>query len=143
MKKEFSEKVEEMSGVIRLGIQSVDLQHEKFYKLLEELRLYAYIQEDEIHFRSILTELEEYAVYHFINEERLMRENNYPEYEEHLIQHQLFSQKLQEFGNALDYGNRLVSQQMVMFFQRWFVHHVCGLDKLAIEYVLQNKNDDE
>ena len=140
MAKDIIEKIDEMSDFLKLGVSTIDLQHEKFFKLLDELRLYTSIHEDELHFRSILQELEAYADYHFITEEQLMKDELYPDFSHHVHQHLIFKMKIEEFKHAFEYGNQIVNIQMVSFFQKWFVGHVCGFDKQFVDYIKIHRN---
>jgi hemerythrin len=135
MAKDILEKVEDMSSFLVLGIPEMDLQHEKFFKLLEELRVYLKLNEEDIFFSNLLEELEAYAVYHFKTEENIMRKNDYPAIESHISQHQLFKDKVYEFKHAMEYGNAIVRHQMLDFFQKWFVAHLCNVDHQLANYL--------
>ncbi len=50
---------------LHFGIKTIDVQHQKFYTLLNELRLYNTNRDDNLAIINIIDELKAYAVYHF------------------------------------------------------------------------------
>lgn len=135
MAKDINKKIEEMSGFLTLGIKTVDLQHEKFFKMLDELRLYSTNKDNKQLVKNLLEEFDAYASYHFVAEERMMKKSEFPHYEEHMKQHMFFKQKLGEFRNAFEYKNEVVDEQMLNFLRKWFVVHISEHDKQYSDFI--------
>lgn len=142
MAKDINEKINDMSDFLSLGIKTVDLQHEKFFKMLDELRLYSANKDNKLLIENLLEEFSAYATYHFVAEERMMKKSEFPLYEVHMQQHLFFKQKLDEFKQALEYKNEMVDEQMLNFLRKWFVVHISEQDKQYADYIkLRRKNE--
>lgn len=135
MAKDINEKINDMSDFLSLGIKTVDLQHEKFFKMLDELRLYSASKDNKLLIENLLEEFSAYATYHFVAEERMMKKSEFPLYEVHMQQHLFFKQKLDEFKQALEYKNEMVDEQMLNFLRKWFVVHISEQDKQYADYI--------
>lgn len=135
MAKDINEKINDMSDFLSLGIKTVDLQHEKFFKMLDELRLYSANKDNKLLIENLLEEFSAYATYHFVAEERMMKKSEFPLYEVHMQQHLFFKQKLDEFKQALEYKNEIVDEQMLNFLRKWFVVHISEQDKQYADYI--------
>jgi len=135
MAKDINEKINDMSDFLSLGIKTVDLQHEKFFKMLDELRLYSANKDNKLLIKNLLEEFSAYATYHFVAEERMMKKSEFPLYEVHMQQHLFFKQKLDEFKQALEYKNEMVDEQMLNFLRKWFVVHISEQDKQYADYI--------
>lgn len=135
MAKDINEKINDMSDFLSLGIKTVDLQHEKFFKMLDELRLYSASKDNKLLIENLLEEFSAYATYHFVAEERMMKKSEFPLYEVHMHQHLFFKQKLDEFKQALEYKNEMVDEQMLNFLRKWFVVHISEQDKQYADYI--------
>lgn len=84
---------------LHFGIEAIDMQHQKFYALLNELRLYNTNRDDNLAIINIIDELKAYAVYHFELEKRIMTKSRFPRIEAHLQQHNIFVQKVDELNS--------------------------------------------
>lgn len=135
MAKDINEKINDMSDFLSLGIKTLDLQHEKFFKMLDELRLYSANKDNKLLIENLLEEFSAYATYHFVAEERMMKKSEFPLYEVHMQQHLFFKQKLDEFKQALEYKNEMVDEQMLNFLRKWFVVHISEQDKQYADYI--------
>jgi len=142
MAKDINEKINDMSDFLSLGIKTVDLQHDKFFKMLDELRLYSANKDNKLLIKNLLEEFSAYATYHFVAEERMMKKSEFQLYEVHMQQHLFFKQKLDEFKQALEYKNEMVDEQMLNFLRKWFVVHISEQDKQYADYIkLRRKNE--
>lgn len=137
MAKDINEKINDMSDFLSLGIKTLDLQHEKFFKMLDELRLYSANKDNKLLIENLLEEFSAYATYHFVAEERMMKKSEFPLYEVHMQQHLFFKQKLDEFKQALEYKNEMVDEQMLNFLRKRFVVHISEQDKQYADYIKQ------
>lgn len=125
---------------LHFGIKTIDAQHQKFFTLLNELRLYNLNNEDNEVMLDLLNELKSYSEYHFELEKRIMIQSEYPDTEEHLQQHDLFVRKLEEFKLAYNYQSTALSNEMLDFFQKWFLVHIPVWDQKYVEFV-RNKRE--
>jgi len=124
---------------LHFGIKTIDVQHQKFYTLLNELRLYNTNRDDNLAIINIIDELKAYAVYHFELEKRIMTKSRFPRIEAHLQQHDLFVQKIEEFKLAYNYQSALLSDQMITFLQKWFLIHIPTWDKDYVDFIKNKK----
>ena len=76
---------------LHFGIKSIDTQHQKFFGLLNELRIYNQNGDDNMAVGNIIDEFKAYTEYHFELEKRIMTRSEYDEIDAHLAQHE-FSQ---------------------------------------------------
>lgn len=135
MAKNINETVSEVTNFLNLGIKTVDLQHEKFFRLIEELRVYTANDEKKNFVKNLLDEFEAYSNYHFVSEERMMKKSKFPLLDSHAEQHEFFRKKIKEFKYAFEYKNEVVDEQMLNFLQKWFVLHISEHDKQYADYI--------
>jgi len=125
---------------LHFGIKTIDAQHQKFYTLLSELRLYNMNRDDNHAVMDIIDELKAYTEYHFELERRIMVQSEFPDLEAHLQQHDLFIQKIDEFKLAFNYQSAALSDQMVGFLQKWFLVHIPVWDQRYVDFI-KNKRE--
>lgn len=124
----------------RLGIKSVDLQHEKFFALLNELKLYD-VNHDDIDAKvSVLQEFKAFSKYHFELEIKIMEKIQYEEIYKHREQHEYFMKKIEEFEQAYKYQSATLSEQMLDFLQKWFLVHIVEWDSNYVTHYNEIKN---
>lgn len=118
-----------ITDYLSFGIKTLDLHNEKFYKLLEELRIYSTTKDKKSVIKEILLEFEAYSVYHFKVEEQLMLACKFPDYDSHILQHRFYIKKIEDFKRSFEYRNTVVDEQMLNFMRKWFVVHISDIDK--------------
>ena len=130
-----------LTDYLSLGIRSVDMQHKRFFMMLDELRTNfietkesGEIITDEIK-NKLLSDLEDYTVYHFRTEENLMHDSNYPDIETHVQQHNLFIKKISEFRTAYKFQSQVLVEQMISFLGKWFLVHISDYDMKYVEHI--------
>jgi len=128
---------------LHFGIKSIDLQHQKFYNLLSELKMYNLIGEDNKTVKEVIEELKVYCIYHFEMENRIMKRIDFPDIVAHTKQHDMFIQKIEDFEMAYNYQSAALSDQMLGFLQKWFLVHIPEWDAKYIEYINQRKEHHE
>jgi hemerythrin len=138
-----NDKLNTITDYLSFGIKALDLHNEKFYKLLEELRIYSTTKEKKSVFKEILDEFEAYSNYHFTIEENMMLKCNFPERDSHISQHKFFIRKIQEFKQSFKYGNTMIDEQMLNFMRKWFVVHISDSDKQFATYYHLNKQSNK
>lgn len=125
---------------LHFGIKTIDAQHQKFFKLLNDLRLYNSNRDDNLAVMDIIDELMAYSEYHFELEKRIMSQSGYPDIEIHLKQHEFFVRKLDEFKLAYNYQSAALSDQVLRFLQKWFLVHIPEWDQRYVDFV-KNKRE--
>lgn len=139
--RKLNEITESWSDYLSLGIKSIDMQHKRFFMLLDELRTkFTEAKEagDDVNEElknKLLSDLEDYTVYHFTTEKDLMHNSNYPDIDTHIQQHNIFIKKLAEFRTAYKFQSQALVEQMIGFFGKWFLVHILDYDKKYVEHI--------
>ena len=121
-----------------VGVQSIDIQHEKIFRLLSNLLEAMKEGQANSVTTQIILELEQYAVIHFHKEEYFFHRVNYPGTEKHIAEHKLFIQKITELKVELNSGAIALSFDLLNFLKGWIEHHILEVDKEYSECFLQN-----
>lgn len=122
----------EMKDEYRLGISSIDDEHEKLFEIAD--RLYNLINFEFIpdkfdYIMSVLDELKFYAAEHFKNEEAYMESINYKKMFTQKMEHYQFIQKVNEFTpNTIDADQEQACRDMLSFVTDWLVAHIIEKD---------------
>ena len=124
---------------LNFGIKTIDLQHQKFFYLLNEIKMYTLTGEDNTTILEIIDQLEAYTQYHFETENRIMTRIGFPDIDEHLKQHDLFINKIEEFRITYTYKSETLSLQMLSFLQKWFLVHIPEYDNQYVEYIKERR----
>jgi len=124
---------------LHFGIKTVDLQHQKFFYLLNEIKMYTLTGEDNTTILEIIDQLKAYTQYHFETENRIMTRIGFPDIDEHLKQHDLFINKIEEFRITYTYKSETLSLQMLSFLQKWFLVHIPEYDNQYVEYIKERR----
>lgn len=127
---------------LHFGIKSIDAQHQKFFSLLSELKIYNSNKEDNIAKASVLDELKAYVHYHFELEKRIMTRIEFMDIAEHLAQHEIFIKKIDEFVMAYNYQSATLSEQMLQFLQKWFLVHIQEWDQRYVDAIHQRRESE-
>ncbi len=125
---------------LHFGIKAIDAQHQKFFTLLTELRIYNTNRDDNHAVMDIIDELKAYSEYHFELEKRIMTQSEFPEMEAHIQQHNLFIRKVEEFNLAYNYQSAALSDQVLGFLQKWFLVHIPDWDQRYVDFI-KNKRE--
>jgi len=121
-----------------VGVQSIDIQHEKIFRLLSHL-LEAMKQGQASNVTTqIILELEQYSVIHFQKEEYFFHRFNYSGSAKHIIEHQYFIHKIAELKAELNSGTIALTFELLNFLKDWIEHHILEVDKEFSECFLQN-----
>lgn len=119
-----------------IGIPEIDREHEKLFRLINEV--FELLHNDRLkdkyrEIRKILTELKRYTEEHFANEESYMESIRDPELEMQKKEHKAFCEKIA----ALDVTDieEVTDQQetledLMQYLTRWLYHHILGSDIL-------------
>jgi hemerythrin-like metal-binding protein len=125
----------EWSDELRIGVDSVDSQHQHLVGLINGL--YQAMKQGQAtrELLRILTELTDYAKYHFENEEAFMRSHGYAGYEAHKEEHDAFRERVRELRENFRAGRSVPSIDLINFLKDWLLHHVQERDKKLQELI--------
>ncbi len=110
-----------------LGIPVVDLQHQKYFTMVDDFA--ANLGEESSDIETILKEIKTYAVAHFRTEEKLMAKYNYPHLDVHIRLHEEFKIKIEEYQGRLKGDNPPKKNELMSFLRLWMRTHVLQVDR--------------
>jgi hemerythrin len=116
-------KIFQWKDAFRLGIPSVDAQHEIFFELLSDLSMGLADRQGEARLRAVLAELERHAREHFAEEEEYMAALDYPELESQRLEHRKFLEQLA--GLELSGPG---ARSVLSLLRSWLLEHILGTD---------------
>lgn len=116
----------------KIGLASVDEQHEKLFELAGEIYDLVKISEDVDKFDQIvavLQELKDYTVFHFQDEEAYMLEIKWPKFFSHKVLHESFIEKVNSVNiTSLDDHQTDYLLEMLGFVLDWLQNHILQVD---------------
>ena len=120
-----------------LGIDVIDKQHEKFFKVIHEFYMDILNCEGEKAVEETLEFLRKYAVEHFQSEEAFMKKHEYPRIEDHKKLHEEFIEK---FDALADQFNTLgpsqgLADEVLAVTQSWLDEHISDADNQYAKYI--------
>ena len=117
---------------LRLGIDSIDRQHQHLIVLINRLDEVIAVGGDAETLVDSMQQLIDYTVYHFGHEEELMQKADYaPDMlAMHCEQHQEFVEQIVQVGAVLKQEAGVVSKEFMAFLVTWFRRHVLHTDKV-------------
>ncbi|EPY2286007.1 bacteriohemerythrin [Clostridium sporogenes] len=126
----------EMKEEYKLGISSIDEEHEKLfeigeraYKLLKDP--YTIDKYDKI--VDVISELKDYTAYHFKNEEEYMQSINYKRLFTQKIEHEGFIKRLNELDlDKIDENQDEYIMDVLKFLNNWIINHIVEKDLLMV-----------
>lgn len=118
-----------------IGIEKVDSQHRKLFRMLVQLKQSFAKDEDSA---KALRFLVDYTKEHFSSEEALMQEIDYPEYEAHRKIHQRLIDQVTDILTGLKSGDRLDPPSLIRFLTDWLLTHI-GEEDRQIGVFMQKK----
>lgn len=116
-----------------LGIEEIDAQHKKIFERLLAIEN-AVTKRDPWHIlRFQLDELAAYMKFHLAVEEAMLEIIRYPGRSEHRESHARILEQVAELESALKEDSK--AEDLVRFFEGWFLKHVLAADRRYAEYV--------
>jgi hemerythrin len=118
-----------------IGIEVIDAQHKKIFERLLAIEN-AVAKRDPWHIlRFQLDELSTYMKYHLAVEEAMLEIIRYPGRLQHLESHAEILKQIAELEDALKQNSR--AEDLVHFFENWFLKHVLAGDREYAAYIKQ------
>lgn len=116
-----------------IGIEAIDNQHKKIFEHLLALEN-SVSKRDPWHIlRFFLTQLSEYMQFHLAVEEALLQIVGYPDQASHCESHERLVHQITELEEKLKQNPS--GENLVGFFEDWFVRHVLSSDRDYAAYV--------
>ena len=116
-----------------IGIEAIDNQHKKIFEHLLAVEN-SMAKRDPWHIlHFFLTQLEDYLKFHLAVEEALLEILRYPDRENHCRLHSRLVEQVAELKGQLK--DKASGENLVGFFEDWFVHHVLNCDREYAAYV--------
>lgn len=116
-----------------IGIEEIDNQHKKIFEHL--LALENSVEKRDpwhiLHF--FLTELTEYMRFHLAVEEALLEIIRYPDRASHCDSHARLMEQIAKLEEQLK--SKATGDNLVGFFEDWFVRHVLASDREYVAYI--------
>lgn len=108
----------------RIGIPSVDYEHQELIALLNDLYANLVGQVDDLSVREFLGEIFARISAHFALEERVMRERAYDQFEEHKADHEALLDEIRDImDESEEVDASLLGESFGQRLQRWFTNH--------------------
>lgn len=122
---------------LRLGIASIDDQHEELFRRVNALVEAVGPAQSREQIAEALAYLEQYVLRHFHDEEQLMAELEYPLIKKQQRDHARFLELFEQFKSTFESGDaaRSLTSDMQFRLTGWLVNHVCGADRDLAEFV--------
>ncbi|TRZ91648.1 MAG: hypothetical protein D4R84_13825 [Rhodocyclaceae bacterium] len=118
-----------------IGIEAIDDQHQKIFEYLLAIEN-AMAKRDPWHIlRFHLAQLTEYMKFHFAVEQALQEIVRYPDRGDHCAAHAKLLDQIAELEQQLQ--KKPAGENLVRFFENWFVGHVLSGDRKFAAYVKQ------
>jgi hemerythrin len=112
-----------------VGCAEIDQQHEKLFRIADELHRAILEQRSKEALAGLLKRLVDYTLYHFASEERLMQDYGYMKYLPHHVEHVRLTGRILEYLSVISKGDSAVTFDLLQFLSDWLQHHICGSDQ--------------
>ena len=120
----------EWTNEYSVGVEEIDLQHKKLFRLIAELSSCLEQKESETMAEEITVRVIDYVVYHFSTEEKyLVKLANRSDFQSHHQQHDLFARKVLLYQAAAVDDSESTAREALSFLTRWLREHILFLDK--------------
>ncbi len=126
---------------IRIGIEEIDEEHERFFSLINEAQ--AMLDQSGIDVKIVATEvikrLKDYAITHFAHEEAYMKKIRDSELSSQKIEHADFAEKMNAINVEVldDDATRKMMSELLEYLSRWLFKHIIGSDSLIGKFESQ------
>lgn len=128
----------EWNSNYNIGIPSIDVQHQKLFKLLKNLASAFLLNKEKNIITNILFELEDYTKYHFKEEEDLFLTRKKKKNERHFEQHRDFERTLHNLKFDYVSVDKPISLELITYLRDWLQGHILGVDQEDLNYIGKN-----
>ncbi|MGH9642017.1 MAG: bacteriohemerythrin [Terriglobales bacterium] len=118
-----------------IGIPELDLQHERLFRLVHELKRAVASGQGHAITGTILNKLVNYTIHHFATEEELMQQHGFPGVAAHRIVHNTLTLKLSELHQQYQSGDQSTAEDCLRFLRTWLEEHVLNADRQFAQYL--------
>ena len=115
-----------------VGIAELDVQHQRLFRIAQELNLAISNGHSHEEMGSILMRIVRYTIEHFATEEDLMLRHDFPGAFAHSFEHNKFTLRISCLQKEHLQGNPHAAKNLLEVLQSWLREHVTGRDR---EYV--------
>jgi len=119
-----------------VGINSIDLQHQKLLGLINQLQTAVDHKTGEAFENEALEALVDYTRTHFTYEEGLLKDNAYPDYEPHKAQHEEMINEVEKVLAGYKKDPDTAMRNAADYLKDWLINHINGTDKLYSSYLI-------
>lgn len=114
-----------------VGIDDIDDQHKYLLQTLGRVGRAVASGGDARRLSKLIEALHEYAAYHFGSEEHLMHAAALPtaHLQRHVAEHRRYWREVADLQQRLQAGDLSVAVALNDFLQRWWLDHICGIDR--------------
>lgn len=116
-------------------IGSIDGQHQKLFRMAEDLYAAMSSGQGKAALSTILDRLVQYTTVHFAHEERLMSLHGYPDLAAHIAQHRALTRQVLDFQTEFESGHSFMTIQVLNFFKDWLQKHIAASDQKYAPYL--------
>ncbi|MCX7822240.1 MAG: bacteriohemerythrin [Syntrophobacterales bacterium] len=134
-KKVFIKPIMVWSKEYEVGVSEIDEQHQRLFKMVNDLNEAMARGQGKDVLDQILTGLVDYAARHFQTEEMYMRKANYPELDSHREIHERLANRVHEMVDRYKMGEVGLVIELLNFLQDWLKKHILGTDKRYGQYL--------
>lgn len=118
----------EWNDNFKIGVVSVDSQHEELVNLLGKLQASIKLGNDQKAFSNTIRALVDYTNYHFSTEEEFMQSVHYPKLDMHKKIHQKLISDVKNILMGLKQGNPVKPISLMRFLNDWVCKHILEED---------------
>jgi hemerythrin len=126
----------EWNDSLRLGIASIDCQHERLVVLINSLHDAMIARHGNDALGVILDELLKYTDEHFSYEEVLFTTHGYRAASEHIALHRELVQQVCDFRDKFKSGRLGMSASVLGFLTQWLTQHICTEDEKYVRFLM-------
>jgi hemerythrin len=125
----------EWNDNFKIGVVSVDSQHEELVNLLNKLQTSIKLGDDQKAFANTIRALVDYTNYHFSTEEEFMQSIRYPKLDIHKIIHEKLITDVKNILIGLKHGNPVKAISLMRFLNDWVCKHILEEDLEIGKYI--------
>lgn len=123
---------------LSVGIESIDVQHQKLLNMINYLDSAINDGKDDATLLILLKGLEEYAIIHFKYKESLLDKYGYSELSLHQVDHREFEYKVREFIDQYNINSLTIYEDILEYLVSWLYVHISVSDRKYSLLLIEN-----